>query len=710
MRPTILNPLFAAATTLDGVGKKIAQNLTGLVAPRDREPRIIDLLTHMPYAVTDRSAMPDLISAPDGEVISVIVEIEEYRSPPPHSGRPFRVICHNDTGYLTVVFFNMKPDYIRRELPVGQKRLVSGKVERFDEVLQMIHPDHIALPDRLDEICRTEPVYPLTQGISQKMMNRIIGQAVAVMRKMPEWPEWIDPQFMVRQGWESWKAAMDKLHNPDSAADVAPESKVRMRLAYDELLANQLALALTRRNVKKKAGRSVRGDGRMRSRLADALPFSLTKGQQQVISEILEDMADKHRMLRMLQGDVGSGKTVVALMAMLNAVEEDKQAVLMAPTEILARQHAAWISRIINESGLDGEVRVSLLTGRDKGKNREEILHSLENGEIHIIIGTHALFQASVKFHDLALVVIDEQHRFGVKQRLSLAAKGQNTDILLMTATPIPRTLSLTFYGDIDISSLREKPAGRRPIDTRIIPESRIGDIVEGLKRAIAAGNRVYWVCPLIEESENIDLAAAEDRHRHLQQILGGQQQNRVGLVHGQMKPEEKDVVMSAFKQGELDVLVATTVIEVGVDVPEATVIVIEHAERFGLAQLHQLRGRVGRHDKPSSCILLYDNKISDIGKRRLKIMRETEDGFRIAEEDLLLRGSGEVLGTKQSGMPDFKLAVLPEHSELLLAARDDTKMIIETDPELKSERSTALRTLLYLFEYDSQIKYLLSG
>ncbi|MCB2081395.1 MAG: ATP-dependent DNA helicase RecG, partial [Rickettsiales bacterium] len=408
-------------------------------------------------------------------------------------------------------------------------------------------------------------------------------------------------------------------------------------------------------------------------------------------------------------GDVGSGKTVVALMAMLNAVECGKQVALMAPTEILSRQHAAWIQSILDQAGLLGSVQPVLLTGRDKGKSREEKLVQITSGQVQIVIGTHALFQEHVTFHDLAFVVMDEQHRFGVRQRLALSSKGDKTDILLMTATPIPRTLTMTLYGDIEVSSLKEKPAGRQAIDTRSISLSRVDEVVAGLQRAIAEGNRVYWVCPLIEsqeEGESQSLAAAEARYAALRKVFG----DRVGLVHGRMKGEAKDKVMLAFKEGDLDILVATTVIEVGVDVPEATIMVIEQAERFGLSQLHQLRGRVGRSDRASRCILLYGKEVSEFGKRRLKIMRETEDGFRIAEEDLVLRGSGDVLGTRQSGMEDFKLALFPEHSELLFAARDDVKLILETDPELQSERGQALRVLLYLFEYDTQIQYLKAG
>jgi len=487
-----------------------------------------------------------------------------------------------------------------------------------------------------------------------------------------------------------------------------PTHPARARAAYDELLANQLALALSRKTIKKQKGRKISGDGRFTKKLVESLPWQLTGGQRDVLKDIFRDMKSENRMLRLLQGDVGSGKTVVSLLSMLNAVETGKQAAIMAPTEILSNQHMTWIEQTIKNAELG--VKVENLTGNIKGKDREKILTRLKSGDIDIIVGTHALFQEKVEFKDLAMIVIDEQHRFGVKQRLALSEKGEKTDILLMTATPIPRTLTLTLYGDMEISSLKEKPAGRIPIDTRTIPISRVDEIAERMKQAVKDGERIYWVCPLIErpedgDNEEIQLAAAETRFRYLKKIF----KTKAGLVHGKMKPEEKDKTMLAFKKGEIDILVATTVIEVGVDVPEATIMIVEQAERFGLSQLHQLRGRVGRTDKPSKCILLYSENIGDMGKRRLKVMRETEDGFRIAEEDLVLRGSGELLGTKQSGMPEFKLALLPNHSELLFAARDDVKIILETDPKLQNTRGEALRTLLYLFEYDSHIKYLRS-
>ncbi|TAN50237.1 MAG: ATP-dependent DNA helicase RecG, partial [Rhodospirillales bacterium] len=507
--------------------------------------------------------------------------------------------------------------------------------------------------------------------------------------------------WKAKNGWTGWEEALRATHAPECEADLSPLTPNRARLAYDELLANQLALALVRRSMKKLAGRAIAGDASLRRKVKAALPFELTAAQVRSVSEILADMAEPSRMLRLLQGDVGSGKTVVALFAMLNAVEAGAQAALMAPTEILARQHMATLAPLAEAAG----VPIALLTGRDKGKARQAILDQLASGQIPLVVGTHALIEEDVAFKDLALAVIDEQHRFGVHQRLGLSGKSRAADVLVMTATPIPRTLTLTAYGDMDISRLDEKPPGRKPVDTRAMPLGRAEEVMSAIQRALAQGAKVYWVCPLVEESEKIDLKAAEERFTALDAHFPG----HAGLVHGRLKAAEKDRVMQAFAEGPLSILVATTVIEVGVNVPEATVMVIEHAERFGLAQLHQLRGRVGRSERPSVCLLLY-GALTETAKARLKIMRETEDGFRIAEEDLRLRGAGELLGTRQSGLPEFRLADLAQHGDLLAVARDDAKLILERDPELESERGQALRTLLYLFARDAQVATLRSG
>ena len=693
MRPEILYPLFAPVTTLPGVGPRIGKLIEKLAGPQ-----VVDLLWHLPSGLIDRRFAPKVAQAPDGAIATITVTVEAHL-PSRNRRMPYKVVCSDDTGRLDLVFFHARAEYLERELPVGEKRVVSGKVEYYDEQPQMTHPDHIGKPEEIESLQTVEPVYPLTAGLTPKPLGRAVAGAV---ERAPELPEWDDPAWLKRQGWAGWRDALGQAHTPESEDDLQASSPARCRLAFDELLANQLALILVRARARRAPGRAVGGDGALRAKAIAALPFALTGSQEQATAEIIADMGTASRMLRLLQGDVGSGKTVVAFLAMLNAVETGAQAAIMAPTEILARQHIATIGPMAEAIGIE----VAILTGREKGKARDAVLEGLASGRIGIAIGTHALFQDDVAFRDLALAVIDEQHRFGVHQRLSLTAKGGAVDMLVMTATPIPRTLMLTAYGDLDVSRLTDKPAGRRPVDTRALPLSRLEDVASGLQRAIADGARIYWVCPLVEDSELLDVAAATERQAALAQRFG----DRVGLVHGRMKGKEKDAVMARFAAGELDILVATTVIEVGVDVPEATIMVIEHAERFGLAQLHQLRGRVGRSDRPSSCVLLYASPLGETARARIKVMRETDDGFRIAEEDLRLRGAGEVLGTRQSGMPEFRIADIGVHAELLAAARDDARMIVERDPELATPRGEALRTLLYLFERDAVVPTVRSG
>jgi ATP-dependent DNA helicase RecG len=693
MRPECLYPLFAPVTVLPGIGPRLAPLIEKLAGPH-----VVDLLWHLPYALIDRRFMPKLRDAPDGRIATLRVKVDHHQ-PSASSRRPYRVLCADDTGFLTLVFFHAKSDWLEKLLPVGAERIVSGMVEYFNGERQITHPDHVVPPERLADVMSIEPVYPLTAGLLPKA---VVKATRGAMERAPILAEWIDAVYLHRQSWPAWRDAVLRLHNPASEAELSPAAPARQRLAYDELLANQLALALVRRSMRKLAGRPIIGDGQLRGRILASLPFTLTGAQRRSLTEIDADMAEPLRMLRLLQGDVGSGKTVVALLAMATAVESGAQAALMAPTEILARQHLATLQTLGAAAGL----RFALLTGRDKGKIRQKILDALAAGDIDILAGTHAMFQEGVEFHDLALAVVDEQHRFGVHQRLELASKGRAADMLVMTATPIPRTLMLTAYGDMDVSRLEEKPPGRRPVATRVLPLARLDEVLAGVRRAIAGGAKVYWVCPLVEESEKMDLAAAEERHRELAEMLGP----RVGLVHGRMKGPAKDAVMAGFAGDQFDLLVATTVIEVGVDVPEATAMVVEHAERFGLAQLHQLRGRIGRGVKPSTCLLLYGAPLGETARSRLNVMRDSEDGFHIAEEDLKLRGAGELLGTRQSGLPDFRIADLSVHGELLATARDDARLVLETDPELQSRRGQALRTLLYLFERDAVVKTLRSG
>lgn len=708
-RPDILSPLFADVQRIKGVGEHLAACL-GRLLHRDAKAASSyrDMLFHLPVAVIDRRFSPALNEAPDGVVATFEVDIISHH-PPPHGRRhmPYRILCANDTGRLNLAFFHVKGDYLEKQHPVGESRVVSGRVEYFGGLPQISHPDYIVAGHEKWKVAKLEPIYPLTAGLTNKQMAWLTD---AALKAVPQLPEWCDPSYIRQQGWGDWKASISAAHRPQNQAEV-DSSPARARLAYDELLANQLALALARGRTRKQAGLVVASSGALRQKMEAALPFTLTSGQRDVLAEMAEDMASGGRMLRLLQGDVGSGKTVVAMLAMAGVIEMGKQAALMAPTDILARQHAALFTRLLQPLGL----RVMLLTGKvGTPKERAAMRAEVAAGAVDIVIGTHALFQESVSFKDLALVVVDEQHRFGVAQRMQLAEKAViPPHILLMTATPIPRTLTMTVFGDMDSSVLREKPAGRQPVDTRAMPLEKVPEVVAALHRAIAEGNKVYWICPLVEEAEadavadaKADLAAAEARHKAFVAEFG----DRVGLVHGRMKPDAREPVMQGFAGDRYDILVATTVVEVGVDVPDATIMVIEHAERFGLSQLHQLRGRVGRGSRKSSCILLYRHPAGEVGEQRLRIMRETEDGFRIAEEDMRLRGAGDVLGTRQSGLPDFHFADLARDTTLVLAARDDVKLILHQDAKLESPRGQALRTLLYLFSYDENIRYLRSG
>ena len=698
MRPTILNPLFASVSSLPGIGPKLVKLLTRLLG--GVEPmgaRVIDALFHLPTGVLDRRLRPKLAEAPLNVLVMVEVTVERHRA---SSGKgPYRVYCSDETGDLTLAFFAPQTVWIERALPVGERRWVSGKIELFDGMRQMTHPDRIVDETDLRTLPLVEPVYPLTEGLYPRQIQKATQEALT---KTPDLPEWQDVAWLKAQAWVGFRQSLASLHSPHTPQAVALDAPARQRLAYDELLASQLALAMVRAHNRALPGQAVTGTGEISARIEGALPFSLTESQITALVEIRADMAGSTRMLRLLQGDVGSGKTVVALLAMATMVEGGRQAALMAPTEILARQHLATIAPLAETAGL----RIGLMTGRDKPRERERLQTALREGDIDIIIGTHALFQEDVEFHDLGLAIVDEQHRFGVHQRLALSRKNAAVDVLVMTATPIPRSLVLTYFGDMDASALREKPAGRKPVDTRLVSLERLGEVVGAVGRLLQTGARAYWVCPLIAESETVDVAAAEDRFRDLAGLLG----DKVDLLHGQMKGPAKDAVMARFVSGDIRVLVSTTVIEVGVNVPEATVMVVEHAERFGLAQLHQLRGRIGRGSDKSTCLLLYKGPLGEVAKRRLEIMRETEDGFRIAEEDLKLRGEGDVLGTRQSGMPGFRVANLEVHRHLLSAANDDARLVLARDPNLTSQRGEALRTLLYLFERDEAVRLLRSG
>ncbi len=702
MRPTILNPLFASVTVLPGIGSKFAAALARLLhgGNTSKEPRIVDLLFHLPHSVIDRRNQPGIGKALEGSIATFRVHVDRHLPPPRGNRRvPYRIEVHDETGSMLLVFFNPRGDWLEKTMPIGEKRYISGRVEYFNGKPNMVHPDYMVEEGEFATLPLLEPVYGTTSGLSPKVLRRSIHSAV---EKLPNLLEWVDESLITRENWSTFRQSVERLHHPCDVLDIDPKNSARRRLAHDELLAGQLALALLRLRLRKSAGQKRKGNGNLSNKAIDLFPYSLTGAQLRSITEIASDLEKPERMLRLLQGDVGSGKTFVALISMLQVIESGSQAAIMAPTEILARQHFAGIETICREIG----VSIAILTGREKGKARATILEGLASGETKLLVGTHALFQSDVVFEDLGLAVIDEQHRFGVHQRLSLGDKGEATDVLVMTATPIPRTLVLTAYGDMDVSRLDEKPPGRQKVQTNALASDRLDELIERIGNAIKSDKKAFWICPLVEESEFLELISAEDRFKILKERLGG----GVGLVHGRMTAVDKSKAMESFRIGQTKLLVATTVIEVGVDVPDATIMVIEHAERFGLAQLHQLRGRVGRGSEASSCILLYKGPLGDTAKARINVMRETDDGFRIAEEDLKLRGEGDVLGTRQSGMPGFNLAAMEHHADLLDVARDGARMIINSNPELKGDQGEALRLLLYLFGQDQAIRLLRAG
>jgi ATP-dependent DNA helicase RecG len=693
-RPPVLFPLFADLEVLDGIGPKTAKHFDGLNVSRPR-----DLLFVLPYAGIDRRLRTTIQGLNAPKVATVEVEVGQHR-PAPRKGGAHRVTVEDAQTSFSLVFFHAGKDYLQKLLPTGQRRIVSGKVEIFDGVLQMVHPDHVLPIEEAVDLPEFEPVYPLTSGVSLKLMRRAIASA---QTRVPDLKEWIEPSLLRDRGWPAWKGALAQAHAPENVESLSPDSLARQRLAYDELLAHQLTLALARAHRRAKPGIVTRGTGDVSAKVLEDLPYRPTGAQTRALSEISADMAAPERMNRLLQGDVGSGKTLVALMALIAAVEASGQGVLMAPTEILARQHLESLQPLADNAG----IRMELLTGRDKGADRREKLAALVNGQIQILIGTHAVFQTDVHFSDLRLAVIDEQHRFGVSQRLALGEKGAAVDVLVMTATPIPRSLALAQYGDMDVSILDEKPPGRTPVKTVLVSDGRMAEVVENLRRAVAEGKQAYWVCPLVEESEIVDMTAAEERFKRLRAALG---EDVVGLVHGQLHPVEKDAAMARFVAGNTSVLVATTVIEVGVNVPNASIMVVERAEAFGLAQLHQLRGRVGRGAAASSCLLMYHPPLTEGGRRRLEALRATEDGFQISEEDLALRGAGDLIGTAQSGLPRFRVADMERDHGLMAVAQSDARALLHQDPDLETQRGKAARVLLWLMEQEKAIRLISVG
>ncbi len=692
-RPASLFPLFAGIETLEGIGPKATKALEKLAITRPR-----DLLFTLPHGGIDRRRRTTIRGADLPQVLTVEVEIGRHL-PGRSRGAPYRVEVQDAQTSFQLVFFRARGDWLAKQLPTGQRRLVSGRVELFDGVGQMVHPDHVLPLEEAEEIPVFEPVYPLTAGVTQRQMAR---GAEAALARLPALTEWIDPPLCQREGWPDWASALQAAHRPQALADVSETAPARRRLAYDELLAHQLTMALARQALRKGRGVTSEGNGGLRRKVLDSLPYQPTSAQARAMEEIAADMARPVKMNRLLQGDVGAGKTLVALATLLVAVEAGGQGVMMAPTEILARQHLEGLRPLAAAAG----VRLELLTGRDKGAERAAKLSALAAGEINLLVGTHAVFQKDVVFRDLRLAVIDEQHRFGVAQRMELGAKGRAVDVLVMTATPIPRSLSLAQYGDMDVAVLDEKPPGRKPITTVLVSAGRLDEVVERLRRVVAEGAQAYWVCPLVEESETVDMTAAEERFRALSAALApALGEGCVGLVHGQMPPRDKDAAMARFVAGETSVLVATTVIEVGVDVPAATIMVIERAESFGLAQLHQLRGRVGRGAAASTCLLMYQPPLTDSARRRLEVLRETEDGFRIAEEDLAMRGAGDLIGTAQSGLPKFRIADLERQAALMEVAQADARRLLAQDPKLEGPRGQAARVLLWLMEQEKAIR-----
>jgi len=691
-RPEALFGLFADLETLEGVGAKTAKAMAGLGVERPK-----DLLYVLPVAGVDRTRKTSIREVLASATVTVEVEIGGHF--PPRTKGPYRVMVRDAELEFQLVYFHARGDFLQKLLPTGQRRLISGKVELFDGIAQMVHPDHVLRPQDAADLPAYEPVYPLVAGVTQKLLAKTIA---AAMTRAPELPEWIDGPLLQQERWPSWREAVMQAHAPQQACDLTQTAPARARLAYDELFAHQLTLSLARATLRRGKGQVTRGTGALQASVLDTLPYRPTAAQTRAVAEIALDMEAPLRMNRLLQGDVGSGKTLVAFLALLIAVEAGGQGVMMAPTEILARQHFEGLAPLAQAAG----VRLDLLTGRDKGADRVAKLRALAKGDTGILVGTHAVFQKDVTFADLRLAVVDEQHRFGVAQRMELGAKGQAADVLVMTATPIPRSLALASYGDMDVSVLDEKPAGRKPIRTALISTARIDEVVAHLAAAVAEGRQAYWVCPLVEDSEVVDYASAEARFAHLRAALG----DGVGLVHGQMPPAEKDAAMRRFVAGETSVLVATTVIEVGVNVPNASIMVIERAEVFGLAQLHQLRGRVGRGTAASTCLLMYQAPLGLSGQRRLKVIRDTEDGFKISEEDLAMRGAGDLIGTAQSGLPRFQVADLERQAGLMAVAQTDARRLLADDPGLDSPRGKAARLLLWLLDQDRAIRLLYVG
>ncbi|MCZ6902379.1 MAG: ATP-dependent DNA helicase RecG [Rickettsia endosymbiont of Ixodes persulcatus] len=638
---------------------------------------IRDLLFYLPVSYQNKTLSPNLTEVRDGEIIQTEIVIESI-SLPTKSNKPFKITASNNTGSLLLVFFHRPPPFIFNKLKVGTSHIISGKVQFFDHHLQISHPEFIVNPKLAKEI---EPIYSLTYLLSNKQLYSYIIKAIDIFEGQCKELEDKEVKDYLDVILQNLKVLHSLCHSRESGNPEKMDPAVKPRddtivclnnakkhLAAKELIANQISLFNVRTQISRRQGNIFPKAAGTQVNILNELGFELTPYQKQVIEEIELDQSDKVEMMRLLQGDVGSGKTLVALLTMVNVAAAGFQATLMAPTDLLANQHYEFFVKALKNTN----IRVGLLTGKILGLARKNIMIQLENGEIEILVGTHALFQEKVSFKKLGYIVIDEQHRFGVQQRLNLINKGVNPDVLVMTATPIPRSLALTMFGDMTISKLQGKPKNRLPIETNIMSTNKIEHIIEAINKKLIVGERIYWICPLIERGEKKEqeedslLMDVMNRFNSIENIYQGY----TGIIHGKMKNEQKDIIMKQFKEGEIKILVATTVIEVGIDVPEATLIIIENAEQFGLAQLHQLRGRVGRGNLQSYCILLYNPKrLGKVARGRFEIMKQTNDGFYIAEQDLKLRGSGEILGVKQSGEIEFFFADLAEHYDLLLKA-----------------------------------------
>ena len=700
-RPAALDPLFRSLRSIKGVGPQLGALLNRFFSSGEGQEAIaLDLLMHMPVGIIDRRRMEGIAGTFVGHTATLKLHIDSHEPPPRNMPtRPHRVFAHDETGEIQLVYFRAQGGWVEKLLPVGEDRYVSGEIGFFSGMKQITHPDYVIEVEQFASMPLVEPVYPLTQGLGSKALTKLVR---GVLATLPELPEWIVAERRAQFSWPSFHAAMTAVHAPAQPSDGELWGAARMRLAYDEYLAGQLALLIVRSTLVSARGISRSFTGEITARVSAALPFALTEGQQLAVEQIRDDLAAPTRMSRLLQGDVGAGKTVVALMAMAAMAESGAQSALMSPTELLAAQHYRTLAPLADAAGLG----IALLTGKQSAAERRSILEGIASGATNIVVGTHALFQSGVEFRNLGLTVVDEQHRFGVAQRLALSDKGKYAVLLVMTATPIPRTLVLTHFGDMAVSTLREKPRGRQPIDTAVLSIAEYPRVIERLKARIDEGAQAFWVTPLVEESETLDVVSAEDRFAELKKVFG----DHVALVHGRMSAAAKQEVIDRFQRNDTKILVATTVIEVGVDVPNATIMIIEHAERFGLAQLHQLRGRVGRGSQRSACLLLYKEPLSETAKARLETIKSTEDGFEIAERDLDLRGQGDLLGTRQSGMPGYHLAVPDVHRHLLEWAHRDARDVLKRNPGLTGDEGEALRTLLYLFRKDLALPLIRAG